>query len=651
MKVFFSSLFVLVSAILFAQPAVTYVTADQAVQALLGPGVSYSNAAFTGYDVQLGSMTNMTGPAFQITDGIVIGCSDAQDIVPNYFGTFLPTNISGDPDLLTVANSVPPLIGQSFSVGSVNNIAALEFDFVAVGTELNFNFIFGSDEYLTYVNTTYNDVFAFFLSGPGITGPYASPAGFPDGAVNIAIVPNSIPELPITISSVNNVLNAAYYQDNQGQANATIQLNGFTKKLTATHGLECGGTYHIKLAIANGSDQALKSDVIIEAGSFNIANNLIQSVAVTNPGISPIPGFPQNAILEGDNCYNGQFIITPPSCLADADTIQLLFSGDAQYGVDYSTNGVTQLILESGISDTLFLSGLVDNQVEGTNTITFGGVTYGYEMIEIGFVYTDIVTGEIDTANASMMIVDYDPVSLNQMADISNLCPGAVFISNVAQNLNGGVPNYQYQWEAVNGPALGTNSTQLFQSGMAGQYMVTVIDYCGTRDSSVFTLTEPPAISFAGPQDLCTGVESDVLVSGGLQPYSFDYNAGSISLNNLTNTFTGNTNDITAITVTDACNQSEIIPVILTICDTQEPNIITADNDGLNEAFIIKGLETFPNSQVRIFNRWGDMLYESYNYDNNHPWTPTDVEDGVYFWTLNRADGVNREGFIHVKRK
>ena len=181
--------------------------------------------------------------------------------------------------------------------------------------------------------------------------------------------------------------------------------------------------------------------------------------------------------------------------------------------------------------------------------------------------------------------------------------------------------------------------------------MVTVIDYCGTRDSSVFTLTEPPAISFAGPQDLCTGVESDVLVSGGLQPYSFDYNAGSISLNNLTNTFTGNTNDITAITVTDACNQSEIIPVILTICDTQEPNIITADNDGLNEAFIIKGLETFPNSQVRIFNRWGDMLYESYNYDNNHPWTPTDVEDGVYFWTLNRADGVNREGFIHVKRK
>ena len=102
MKVVISSLFLLISVALFAQPAVSYVTADQAVQTLLGPGVTYSNATFIGYDVQLGSMTNMTGPAFQVTDGIVIGCSDAQDIVPNYFGTFLATNINGDPDLLSV---------------------------------------------------------------------------------------------------------------------------------------------------------------------------------------------------------------------------------------------------------------------------------------------------------------------------------------------------------------------------------------------------------------------------------------------------------------------------------------------------------------------------------------------------------------------
>ncbi|MDP5075437.1 MAG: choice-of-anchor L domain-containing protein, partial [Flavobacteriales bacterium] len=138
-----------------AQIAVTYVTADQAVQALLGPGVTYANPVFNGIAQQLGEMTGNTNPNFQITEGIVIGCSDAQDVVPNFFGTAITPNISGDPDLLSVANSVPPLIGQGFTVGSVNNIASLEFDFVAIGDSLNFNYIFGSDEYLTWVNSQY----------------------------------------------------------------------------------------------------------------------------------------------------------------------------------------------------------------------------------------------------------------------------------------------------------------------------------------------------------------------------------------------------------------------------------------------------------------------------------------------------------------
>lgn len=61
-----------------SQVAVTYVTADQAVQALLGPGVTYANPVFNGMAQQLGEMTGNTDPNFQIAEGIVIGCSDAQ---------------------------------------------------------------------------------------------------------------------------------------------------------------------------------------------------------------------------------------------------------------------------------------------------------------------------------------------------------------------------------------------------------------------------------------------------------------------------------------------------------------------------------------------------------------------------------------------
>ena len=112
--------------------------------------------------------------------------------------------VTGEPDLLQVANSVPPMIGQSFNVSSVNDVCILEFDFQPSGDFVSFNYVFGSDEYLTWVNSAYNDIFAFFLSGPGISGPYASPAGFPDGAVTFSRFLSLI-HTSCTISSVNDV--------------------------------------------------------------------------------------------------------------------------------------------------------------------------------------------------------------------------------------------------------------------------------------------------------------------------------------------------------------------------------------------------------------------------------------------------------------
>jgi len=115
---------------------------------------------------------------------------------------------------------------------------------------------------LEWVNSAYNDIFAFFLSGPGISGPFGSPVGFPDGAINIAQVPDSDPPLPITISSVNDVLNQEYYIDNP--ENIGICINGYTVPFTASASVQCGETYHIKLAIADGSDNAIESFVVIE---------------------------------------------------------------------------------------------------------------------------------------------------------------------------------------------------------------------------------------------------------------------------------------------------------------------------------------------------------------------------------------------------
>ena len=50
----------------------------------------------------------------------------------------MPVPAITDPDLLTVANSVPPLIGQTYIVGSVNDVAILEFDFVRTSDSISF---------------------------------------------------------------------------------------------------------------------------------------------------------------------------------------------------------------------------------------------------------------------------------------------------------------------------------------------------------------------------------------------------------------------------------------------------------------------------------------------------------------------------------
>ena len=223
-------------------------------------GVTASNITYIGDPVQLAE--------FSVESGLVLSSGDPNRLA-DCAADANPTGLSGafsDADLLSVANSVPPLIGQSFTVGGVYDGCVLEFDFVAVGDSISFNYVFGSDEYLTYVNTQYNDIFAFFLSGPGITGPYASPASFPDGAINIAQVPGSDPSLPITVSSVNNVTNTEYYIDNPMQE--VICINGYTTRFKAEAAVQCGETYHIKLAIADGSDDYLESIVVLEAGSF-----------------------------------------------------------------------------------------------------------------------------------------------------------------------------------------------------------------------------------------------------------------------------------------------------------------------------------------------------------------------------------------------
>ncbi len=70
-------------------------------------------------------------------------------------------------------------------------------------------------------------------------------------------------------------------------------------------------------------------------------------------------------------------------------------------------------------------------------------------------------------------------------------------------------------------------------------------------------------------------------------------------------------------TATDSCgNESQIVQTVYLACDVTPYNALSPDGDGLNDVFIIEGLECYPNNSVEIFNRWGVLVFEATYYDN-----------------------------------
>lgn len=244
-------------------PDVWNLSATAAAQRLAGPNVVVSNAAFTGSGLQLGAF-NQGLQAVGFSEGIVLTTGDAA--FAGSFGNgdhgddmmispYIPGN---DPDLNVLNGSA-----------SVYNVAILDFDFITTGNALSFKFLFGSDEYLEFIALGYSDAFGFFLSGPGISGP------FTNGAINLATVGG----LPVSVDNVNPFNgNAEFFFDNtfvthlnvetvEG-VNAQLQYDGFTWGLVATAVVQCNQVYHMKLAICNSRDGALDSGVFIEKGGL-----------------------------------------------------------------------------------------------------------------------------------------------------------------------------------------------------------------------------------------------------------------------------------------------------------------------------------------------------------------------------------------------
>lgn len=218
------------------------ITPEAIAAALTGPGVTISNIKVTGNGKSIGTFTGGTKDGFAFDAGVIMSSGDiATAAGPNTDeGTTGAMNSPGDPDLDAL---ITPLKTQDAMV--------FEFDVITKGENFAIQYIFASEEYKEFVDSQFNDVFAFFVDGK-----------------NIALVPNSA--TPVTINSINFKLNQQFYKDNPaGSGNFATSFDGFTTELTATAVVTPGVPHHIKLAIADASDNALDSAVYLAQGGIS----------------------------------------------------------------------------------------------------------------------------------------------------------------------------------------------------------------------------------------------------------------------------------------------------------------------------------------------------------------------------------------------
>src|SRR5690606_19871501 len=236
-------------------PDIWYVSPTDAVNNLIGTGITVSNISFTGDSKQLARFNDgldkigfETGVAITTGKAAFAGTNQTSDV-----GNQQPVGITNsDPDLNMINGT-----------GPVYNSAYLEFDFETTGTQLQFTLVFASDEYLDYVNLPYSDAMGIFLSGNNNSGPFSN------GAINIATIPNGD---PISINTINNLQNTNYFIANPwvGQlgvptteATAGFAYDGWTTPIEVTYTIECDPNeqYHIRFAICNTTDKNFDSGI------------------------------------------------------------------------------------------------------------------------------------------------------------------------------------------------------------------------------------------------------------------------------------------------------------------------------------------------------------------------------------------------------
>ncbi len=406
-----------------------------------------------------------------------------------------------------------------------------------------------------------------------------------------------------------------------------------------------------------------------------------------------------DSITEPDSALTAILTVTAINCAGDSSgMIALNVSGgtpvysflwsDASVAQDLTNAiaGIYTVTITDGFSCSLSLSDTItelNSAITSANTIISpqciqgmlgsislsvqGGVapySYVWSTTDTVNMIDSLIAGNYDyTVTDSLGCILQSTIILNDSSSIAITNSGNdIFCDGDSVTLN--VTSYSgvsYQWYHDNVLLTNDTLTQL-NVWQSGDYTVTATAGCGVFNAGPQTITVNllPLVIVSNDANI-TCDSTITLTAGGGVNYSWNPASLCETPNNITTTVNPQETTVFTVTVTDinGCSVLDSIHVNVT-CDTLFiPEGFSPNGDGVNDYFVISNIERYPDAVLKIFNRWGDLVYKKINYDNSwNGFSNTDfvrmgdeLPEGTYFYVFDSGkDEGSQTGYIVMRK-
>jgi gliding motility-associated-like protein len=203
-----------------------------------------------------------------------------------------------------------------------------------------------------------------------------------------------------------------------------------------------------------------------------------------------------------------------------------------------------------------------------------------------------------------------------------------------------------YKWT----PAAGLSDTSIANPVadplVTTTYMVTVSSLfnCKATDSVLITVLKKPVANAGPDKKILTG--QSVLLNGTAGGDTASYFWTPPQFINNTNILTPTVNPVNNMTYTlhvlsgDGCGAATDDVFVRVFKNIEVPNAFSPNGDGINDVWNIEDLNTYPESDTKVFNRYGQVVFHSKGYSK--PWDGTfngkSLPVGTYYYTIDRKN-------------